>query len=105
MVPSDSRHSHASKENQVVGRAPLSAIAFIISELFCARGSDRHVQRSVRFSLANVSNLQSWDPSPTRNSDLYITGTVNLLFLQQNCNRPYTPASTRIDSISRSVNC
>lgn len=33
------------------------------------------------------------------NSNLYITGTVNLLFLQQNSNGTYTPASTKIDSV------
>ena len=32
-------------------------------------------------------------------SNLYITGTINLLYLQRNSNGTYTPASTKIDSV------
>ncbi len=79
-------------------QAPLSAIVFIVSELFCAHGQT--VTFNAPFaSVSQSSVIYGQGIVADSNSNLYITGTVNLLFLQRNSNGTYTPASTKIDSV------
>ena len=79
-------------------RAPLSAVVFILGEVFCAQAQT--VTFNAPFaSVSQTSVTYGQGIVADANSNLYITGTVNLLFLQRNSNGTYTPASTKIDSV------
>ena len=79
-------------------RAALSAVVFILSVSFCAQAQT--VTFNAPFaSVSQTSVTYGQGIVADANSNLYITGTVNLLFLQRNSNGTYTPASTKIDSM------
>jgi hypothetical protein len=78
----------------------VSVIGLVAS---ASRPADAQASQSVEFSapFASLSqNAVTYGQGivADSSSNLYITGTVNLLYLQRNSDGSYTPASTKIDS-------